>query len=138
MHTVEKKFSSMIFLGLAFATVACASTSGAGGESTFDMRGSTAVASTEPTLLLAGPARLLHVNADRRMGVTLYRVSRHEGTSADCRAVRQEAVIDWDRESDLLVRKDETICVAAARTTHLSWHARPATGDLVEIRQAKN
>jgi hypothetical protein len=128
----------MILIGLAFATVACASTSGAGGESTLDMRGSTAVASAEPALLLAGPARLLHVNADRRMGVTLYRVSRHEGTSADCRAVRQEAVIDWDRESDLLVRKDETICVSAARATHLSWHARPASGDLVEIRQAKN
>ena len=138
MHTVEKKLSSMIFVGLAFAMVACASTSGAGGESKLDMRGSTAVASPEPALLLAGPARLLHVNADRRMGVTLYRVSRHEGTTADCRAVRQEAVLDWDRESDLLVGKDETICVAAARTTHLSWHARPASGDVVEIRQAKN
>jgi hypothetical protein len=128
----------MIFLGLAFATVACASSSGAVGESMADMRGNAALAGSEPALLLSGPARLLHVNADRRMGVTLYRVVRHEGTTADCRAVRKEAVLDWDRESDLLVRKDETICVAAAGKTSLSWHARPASGDLVETQQAKN
>ena len=128
----------MMFLGLAFATVACASTSGAAGESMADMRGNTALAGSEPALLLAGPARLLHVNADRHAGVTLYRVARRDGTATDCRGVRREAVLDWDRESDLLVRKDETICVAAAGRTQLSWHARPETGDLAEVQHAKN
>ena len=128
----------MMFLGLAFATVACASTSGVAGESIADLRGNTALVGTEPALLLAGPARLLHVNADRDAGVTLYRVARRDGTAADCRGVRREAVLDWDRESDLLVRKDETICVAAAGRTQLSWHARPASGDTVEVQQAKN
>jgi hypothetical protein len=128
----------MIFLGLAFATAACASSSGAAGDVTADIRDTSAVATAEPALLVAGPARLLHVNADGRDGVTLYRVLRHDGTAADCRAARKEAVLAWDRESDLLVRKDETICVAAAGTTRLSWHARPASGDIVEVQQAKN
>ena len=39
-----------------------------------DYRGSTARVGAEPRLLLAGPARLLHVNADRRGQFTLYRV----------------------------------------------------------------
>ena len=94
----------MIFTALAFASVACASTSGAAGESMTDLRGNARLAGTEPALLLVGPARLLHVNADR--GVSLYRVLRREGTTADCRAVRKEALLDWDRESELLVRKD--------------------------------
>ena len=137
----------MIFTALAFASVACASTSGAAGESMTDLRGNAALAGPEPALLLVGPARLLHVNADR--GVALYRVLRREGTTADCRAVRKEALLDWDRESELLVRKDETICVATAGRVFpgkvpsrvkasVSWHARPASGDLVEIQHAKN
>jgi hypothetical protein len=137
----------MILTALALATVACASTSGAAGESITELRGNTALKGTEPAVLLVGPARLLHVNADR--GVALYRVLRREGTTADCSAIRKEALMDWDRESELLVRKDETICVAAAGRAYptktpsrmrssVSWHARPASGDLVEIQHAKN
>jgi len=137
----------MIFLSLAFATAACASTSGAAGESMTDVRGNAALAGTEPALLLVGPARLLHVNADR--GVSLYRVLRRDGTTADCSAVRKEALLEWDRESELLVRKDETICVAATARAYsskapsrvkssVSFHARPASGDWVEIQHASN
>lgn len=117
--------------GLTIGMVACATSAPPP-----DLRGSAALTSAEPQLLLAGPARLLHVNADRRTGVTLYRVSSGQGSPADCRGAGKETVIDWDQESDLLVRKDETICVAVQRRTQLSWHARPASDDLVASQHA--
>ena len=101
-----------------------------------DLRGSTALTSAEPQLLVAGPARLLHVNADRRKGFSLYRVRRDQGSSGDCRGARKEALVEWNQESDLLVHKDETICVASEGRTQLSWHALPASGDVAEIQHA--
>jgi hypothetical protein len=100
-----------------------------------DLRGSTALTSAEPQVLVAGPARLLHVNAvnaDRRKGFTLYRVRGEQGARGDCRSARKDALLEWNQESDLLVRKDETICVASEGRTQLSWHALPATGDVGE------
>jgi hypothetical protein len=117
--------------GLAIGMVACATSAPPP-----DLRGSTALTSPEPQLLLAGPARLLHVNADRRAGLVLYRVRSGQGSAADCRGAGKETAIDWDQGSDLLVGKDETICVAVQGHTQLSWHARPALEDLVATQHA--
>jgi hypothetical protein len=120
--------------GVAVGVAACATTAPPP-----DVRGSAAVGGMEPQLLVAGPARLLHVNSDRRK-VIVYRVRRADGTAADCHGARKESIVDWDQETDLLVHRDETICVAAedrlGRLTQLSWHARQATGDVVETQQA--
>ena len=115
-------------VGLGIGMASCAASP--------DLRGSKALTSAEPQLLVAGPARLLHVNADRRQGFTLYRIRHDKGGAGDCRGARKEALVDWNQESDLLVHKDETICVAAERRTQLSWHALPASGDAVEIQHA--
>jgi hypothetical protein len=79
--------------------------------------------------LLAGPARLLHVNADRRTQFTLYRVPTEPGKTADCVGARRDAVVTLDQGA-VLIGKNETICVAAQGATHVSWHAKPVTGDL--------
>jgi hypothetical protein len=116
--------------GLALGAAACAS-SGAPAE----MRGRTALLGTEARMVVAGPVRLLHMNADKP-NVTVYRVPRLEGTEADCRSVRQELVVDWDRESALQIGKDETVCASGTRLTHLSWHARQISAELVGTQHA--
>jgi hypothetical protein len=100
-----------------------------------DYRGSTARVGAEPRPLLAGPARLLHVNTDRRTPFTLYRVRMEPGKPVDCGQARQEAVIDLEQGAGMLVGKDETICVAAQGLAHVSWHAKHITGD-IEIQHA--
>jgi hypothetical protein len=95
-----------------------------------DYRGSTPRIGGEPRPLLAGPARLLHVNADRRTPFTLYRVRTEPGKPIDCGRARQDAVIDLAQGSTVVVGKDETICVSAQGATHVSWHAKRITGDI--------
>jgi hypothetical protein len=123
-------FAKVMLGGLALGAAACASV-----RAPIDMRGRTALTGTEPRLLIAGPARLLHVNADRT-GLTVYRVPRQEGTEADCRVVKSEQAVDWDRESVLQIGKDETVCVSGRRLTQLSWHARSARTEPVGTQQA--
>jgi hypothetical protein len=95
-----------------------------------DYRGSTPRIGGEPRPLLAGPARLLHVNADRRTPFTLYRVRTEPGKPTDCGRARQDAVIDLAQGSTVVVGKDETICVSSEGATHVSWHAKRITGDI--------
>ena len=94
-----------------------------------DYRGSAARVAAEPRPLLAGPARLLHVNADRRTPFTLYRIQTEAGKPADCGGARRDVVVDL-AQGAILVGKGETICVVAQGRTQVSWHAKPVTGDL--------
>jgi hypothetical protein len=94
-----------------------------------DYRGSAARVAAEPRPLLAGPARLLHVNADRRTPFTLYRIRTEPGQPADCGGARRDVVVDLT-EGAVLIGKNETICVAAQGVAQVSWHARPVSGDL--------
>jgi len=94
-----------------------------------DYRGSAARVATEPRPLLAGPARLLHVNADRRTPFTIYRIRTEPGQPVDCSGARRDVVVDLTQGA-VLIGKDETICVAAQGVAQVSWHARPVAGDL--------
>jgi len=94
-----------------------------------DYRGSAARVAAEPRPLLAGPARLLHVNADRPTPFTLYRIRTEPGKTADCRGARRDVVVDL-AQGAILVEKNETICVAAQGVAQVSWHAKRVTGDL--------
>ena len=76
-----------------------------------------------------GPARLLHLDVERRGPVVVYRVLRREGTVTDCRTDRIEdsAIVKMTRGSfDVL--NDESLCVTVGRRATLSWHAQPLTG----------
>jgi hypothetical protein len=93
-----------------------------------DYRGSAARVTAEPRPLLAGPARLLHVNADRRTPFTLYRIRTEPGKPADCVGARRNVVVDLDSGA-IVVEKNETICIAAQGAAQVSWHAKPVSGD---------
>jgi hypothetical protein len=110
--------------GLAIGMSGCATWA-----SPSDYRGSAARVAAEPRPLLAGPARLLHVNADRQTPFTLYRIRTEPGKPADCGGARRAVVVDLAR-GPLVVGKNETICVAAQGVAQVSWHAKPVTGDL--------
>ena len=114
-----------VMVGLAIGIASCASWAPSS-----DYRGSAGRVGVKPRPLLTGPARLLHVDADRRTQFTLYRVRTEPGQPADCGAAGREAVVVLDPGAAVLVGRDETICVAAQRSTHVSWHARPITGDI--------
>jgi hypothetical protein len=119
------RMSFCVMGGFAMGMAACASWAPPP-----DYRGRTARVGAEPRPLLAGPARLLHVNADRRTEFTLYRVRAQEGKPVDCGGARRDAVIDLDQGAVIWVGKDETICVVAQSSTQVSWHAKPVTGDV--------
>ena len=110
--------------GLAFGLSGCATWA-----QPPDYRGSAARIAAEPRPLLAGPARLLHVNADRRTPFTLYRIRTEPGRPADCIGARRDAVVDLSQGA-ILVGKNETICIAAEGTAQIAWHAKPVSGDL--------
>lgn len=129
-HRMSHHKSLISFGIIAFSAIGCTAPLLAPRNASADLRGSAAVSSLEPKLIVVGPARLLHVATDRKTGVTFFSVPRRAGTVADCRVPNAEtAELQWDRESDLLVRKDESICVATKRKVHVSWHAQPDTTD---------
>jgi hypothetical protein len=81
-----------------------------------DRRGNVAVSNQASRLIVAGPMRLLHANYDRRAGVVFFKTAQ-----PDC---LNGVPVGWDGESDLMVGDGEAICVSAATTAQLSWHAR--------------
>jgi len=116
---------SIISLGAALGSVGCAGSVGAGQAKRPDVRGSVAVTDPAPRLLLVGPARLLHVDADRRRPVMVYRVPRREGTVADCKTdtVPTEAIVALGH-AVVDVPWGESLCVAGQRRVTVSWHAQ--------------
>lgn len=92
-----------------------------------EVRGSIAVADPEPRLILVGPARLLHLQIERKGPVHVFRAPRHDGTSADCRVVPPRGAVDgWPvKRAAIDISKDEVVCAKVERKARLSWHARP-------------
>jgi hypothetical protein len=124
LGVMGKRISWWVTGGLAIGMSGCASWA-----SPSDYRGSAARVGTEPRPLVAGPARLLHVNADRRTPFTLYRIRTEPGKPADCGGARRDVVVDL-AQGAIVVGKNETICVAAQGGAQVSWHAKPVTGDV--------
>lgn len=102
-----------------------------------DVRESIAMTDREPRMLLAGPARLLHLQVEKRKGaVTLYRVPRQQGTSADCQATAGRDELPLPLFSEAMdVAQDEVVCAQVDRKTRLSWHARarPGAGEPAQL-----
>ena len=119
--------SSLILFAGFLVTIGCA-TGETGGSVRSDIRKSVAIADPKPRLLLAGPARLLHLEVERRGPVVVYRVQRRDGTVADCQtdSVEGSAVVEIMRGS-LDVLNDESLCVKVGRRASLSWHAQSLT-----------
>lgn len=90
-----------------------------------DVRDSVALLDSQPRMLLAGPARLLHVQVDKRKGhVTLFRAPRQHGTSADCGAVPEpRQIVLAARPTSLDIGAGEVVCAKVERRARVSWHA---------------
>jgi hypothetical protein len=90
-----------------------------------EMRRSIAVANSEPRMLLVGPAKLLHVQTEKRKGqVILFRAPRQYGTDADCRVARAGDEVAFSAKGGAVdVTRDEVVCARVERKARLSWHA---------------
>jgi hypothetical protein len=97
-------------------------------------------ATTGPKVVVAGPARLLHVDVHGERAFTIYAVARQTGTDADCLAAAATPAISVARASrrrplDLDVPAGQVICLANAadatggRGAEVSWHARRGAPD---------
>jgi hypothetical protein len=133
-----------IFAGLAAAAIAavigggCGATSGAGhahGRGN-DVRSTARMnATTGPRVVVAGPARLLHVDVHGDRAFMIYAVARQTGADADCLAAAAAPVIsvaraDRRRPLDIDVLAGQAVCLANGPGaddrdgTEVSWHAR--------------
>jgi hypothetical protein len=60
---------------------------------------------------------------DRRGPVTVFRVPRHDGTSADCFTEwTQSATVTMPMSGWLEISKNESMCARVSRRASLSWH----------------
>ena len=92
-------------------------------------------AATAPRVVVAGPARLLHVDVHGDRAFTIYNVARQTGTDADCLATASAPAISVARANrrrplDIDVPAGQLVCLANApdtndhRSAEVSWHAR--------------
>ena len=128
-HTLKSSFSLFWWAALALVGMGCATSTGGGtGEAGKDLRGTIGARDPEPHLLVTGPAVILHLDTERRSGVTLFRVARREGTAADCVAgpQRNGDVIEMAHGS-LQVSESESVCAMVTHGTSLTGHAREGT-----------
>jgi len=121
-----------------------------GASRPIEVRVATRVETGSPRLVVAGPARLLHVDVHGYRPLNLYSVRRGADGKLSCldsargpvRPLRQHA----SNEVNIVVAADEAICLtddAAAgapttRDTDVSWHARSGTDAPVETVHASN
>jgi hypothetical protein len=121
--------------GAIVSAVLMASGCGVSGgmQGSAEVRIATRIEAGSPKLVVAGPARLLHVDVHGRQLLNLYSVKRGadgtvnclEGARTQVRLLRQGA----SNELNIVVASDEAICLAndatvVARDTDVAWHAR--------------
>ncbi len=85
-----------------------------------DIRGAAAVSGHEMQPLVAGPIRLLHANFESRT-VPQFSLVWRRGDHVDCNSATPLA---WDGQTEVELRKDELICVAAGAPARIWWHGR--------------
>jgi hypothetical protein len=92
-------------------------------------------ATTGPKVVVAGPARLLHVDIHGERAFAIYAVARQTGTDADCLAAPAAPAVavaraNRHRPLGIAVPAGQVICLANSadapdkRGAEVSWHAR--------------
>jgi hypothetical protein len=120
---------------IAVASSACAGAAGSLRPGSLDVRGSAPVSDHQARGLIEGPARLLHVDVDRKREVALFRVPHQPGSPVDCGHESVAAATDGiarsgTRQINLAIGADEAICFAVrpaggkSQQVNVSWHAR--------------
>jgi hypothetical protein len=121
-----------------FAAAAAASGVGCatGSSAPRDLRSSARLPTATPSLLVAGPALLMHVDLDDPDDqLVIYAVSRKQGTTADCGAgPAGDSLRLHPRRTNpvnLVVPADQVACVSSSsRRASIHWHARRPDGNL--------
>jgi hypothetical protein len=118
--------SGLVAFGSFGATAAAASRRGS------DVRGQTVLTAASPQLVVAGPARLLHVDVEGKRAVSFYSVdSRKDGPEA-CRAgspsaKRSALRTNASNQLDLDVAAGQTVCLVTTEgSVQVAWHAQQA------------
>jgi len=138
-------FAGAIASAVAAALMASGCAAG-GGLQSAEVRVATQLEGASPRMIVAGPARLLHVDVHGRQSLNVYSVKRGADGNANCGdAVRSEALPlrqGASNELNLVVLGDEAVCLANAsgspRAADVSWHARSGNDAPAETLQAGN
>jgi len=141
-----------LFLAGAVAAAAAAvlTASGCGVTGAMDRAGEVRVATQleagSAKMIVAGPARLLHVDVHGRQTLDIYSVRRGADGSFNCadpgRTQLQPLRHGASNELDLIVPADQAICLAseagAPHSADVSWHARRGAAPPAETLTASN
>jgi hypothetical protein len=139
MTRTKRALTTLLLLIMADTGFACATSSG----TPRDVRFSARPARTAPSMLVTGPALLMHVDVDAPADrLLLYAVARKQGTSADCGlgptgdSLRLHA--GRTNQVNLVVPADRAACVASeSAQVSIRWHARrsetPLTADAAKL-----
>jgi hypothetical protein len=130
----------------AIVALSMAGCSTAGAARHTEVRVATRLETGSPRLVVAGPARLLHVEVRGRRALNLYSVRRGADGQVSCLDGARTLLrsrLGANNALDLVVAAGEAICVgdgeagaANPRDTEVSWHARSGTEARVEIAEA--
>jgi hypothetical protein len=113
----------------------------AGSRRAPDVRGQTVLTAAAPQLVVAGPARLLHVDVEGARAVSLYSVASGNGGADACRggasAAKRALRTNASNELNLDVAAGQTVCLSAdGGSVQVAWHAQqPGT---LETLRASN
>jgi hypothetical protein len=109
-----------------------------------DVRGQTVLNTGSPQVVVAGPARLLHVDFEGARAVSLYSVDSRNGGTDACRAgaagAKRSALRTNVRNAlDLDVPAGQTVClVADGGSVEVAWHAQQSAGGTIGTAYASN
>ncbi len=118
--------SGLVAFGSFGATAAAASRRGS------DVRGQTVLTAAAPQLVVAGPARLLHVDVEGKRAVSFYSVDSRTGGPEACRAgspsaKRSALRTNASNQLDLDVAAGQTVCLVTTEgPVQVAWHAQQA------------
>jgi hypothetical protein len=133
--TRSKHALTALFLLTAGASgVGCAT----GSSAPRDLRSSARLPSATPSLLVAGPALLMHVDVDDPDDqLVIYAVNRKQGTNADCGAgPAGDSLRLHPRRTNpvnLVIPSEQVACVSSSsRRASIHWHARRPDGGLTK------
>lgn len=118
--------SGLVAFGSFGATAAAASQRGS------DVRGQTVLTAAAPQQVVAGPARLLHVDVEGKRAVSFYSVDSRNGGPEACRAgspsaKRSALRTNASNQLDLDVAAGRTVCLVATEgPVQVAWHAQQA------------
>ena len=124
--------TTLLLFAAAASGVGCAT----GSSAPRDLRSSARLPSTAPSLLVAGPALLMHIEVDDPDDqLVLYAVSSKQGTNADCGVgpAGDSLRLHPHRTNpvNLVIPAGQAACVSSSnRRASIHWHARRPDGDL--------